>query len=91
MLPPEPQMQIFSNASLEGWGSHLENWEVYGEWSEEERFLHSNALELLAVIKIPMKNPEQAPKIPELPNHEKKILCIFAHLSSIPEYFRKWE
>jgi hypothetical protein len=52
MLLAEPQMQMFSDASLEGWGGHLENWEGHGEWSDDERFLHSNALELLAVIKM---------------------------------------
>ena len=56
MHPPNPDIQIFTDSSMEGWGAHtlnLEvsvNLEVSGVWSSKERTLHINNLELRAVV-----------------------------------------
>jgi len=44
-------VQVFTDASMKGWGGHL-NWKtVGGEWSTEERTKHINVLELMAVVR----------------------------------------
>ena len=47
-----PQFQIFTDASMIGWGGHLDNIEVKGVWTEEERKMHINCLEMLAVLRV---------------------------------------
>ena len=49
--PLRPHHQIFSDASMVGWGAHLEMETVSGKWTVEESTLHINNLELLAVCK----------------------------------------
>jgi hypothetical protein len=44
--------QIFTDASMQGWGGYLDCWEVQGEWTAEEKLMHINALELLAVTRV---------------------------------------
>ncbi|XP_078520396.1 uncharacterized protein LOC144785295 [Lissotriton helveticus] len=39
-----------SDASLQGWGVHLQELEIQGHWSEQEACLHINMLELKAVF-----------------------------------------
>ena len=46
--PPLPQLQVFTNASTEGWGAHLMSHQTSGTWSRWQRSLHINNLELLA-------------------------------------------
>ena len=50
MHPPNPDIQIFTDSSMEGWGAHTLNLEVSGVWSPNERTLHINNLELRAVV-----------------------------------------
>ncbi len=45
----KPDMSIFTDASTEGWGAHLENQEISGTWNKQEKTLHINILELRAV------------------------------------------
>ena len=42
-------IQLFTNASNEGWGAHLEQTSTKGLWSDQEKRLHINVLELKAV------------------------------------------
>ena len=46
---PLPQLQLFSDASIEGWGAHLTSHQTSGTWSPRQSSLHINDLELLAV------------------------------------------
>ena len=43
-------VQIFTDASLTGWGGHMGNLEIKGIWNREEQNLHINVLELKAVV-----------------------------------------
>ena len=54
LTSPTPDILMFSDASLQGWGAHLEELQVAGLWSPEEtsqhiNCLHINCLELKAV------------------------------------------
>ena len=40
---------LFVDASLQGWGAHLNDQTAAGQWSEEEAILHINSLEMIAV------------------------------------------
>ena len=42
-------IQLFTDASNEGWGAHLDQVSTKGLWSEQEKRLHINFLELKAV------------------------------------------
>ena len=44
-----PQIIIQTGASLTGWGGVCKGVQTSGQWSEEERTLHINVLELLAI------------------------------------------
>ena len=48
--PLEHALQIFTNASKEGWGAHLNEHMARGSWSLPESKLHINYLELKAVF-----------------------------------------
>ena len=48
-LPPFVR-EIFSDASLTGWGAECQGHSTRGFWSEAERSLHINQLELLAAL-----------------------------------------
>ena len=48
--PLDHSVQIFTDASREGWGAHLEEKLVRGKWSVPESNLHINFLELKAVL-----------------------------------------
>ena len=56
VLPGQPlhplkhALQIFTNASKEGWGAHLNEGTARGTWSLPESKLHINHLELKAVF-----------------------------------------
>ena len=43
-------MQLFTDASTEGWGAHLLQHMASGKWSRLEQELHINALEMLAIV-----------------------------------------
>ena len=47
--PPLPQLQLFTDASTKAWGPHLTSHQTSGMWSPQQRSLHINNLELLAV------------------------------------------
>ena len=47
--PKEHSIQLFTDASNEGWGAHLDQNSTKGLWSEREKRLHINVLELKAV------------------------------------------
>lgn len=48
LLTP-PDLRLFTDASTEGWGAHLDELRVAGLWSPAQTRLHINNLELLAV------------------------------------------
>ena len=47
--PKDHSIQLFTDASNEGWGAHLEQTSAKGLWSDREKRLHINILELKAV------------------------------------------
>lgn len=50
-LLPEPfSLEIFSDASLVGWGAACQGMRARGSWTPAERELHINELELLATL-----------------------------------------
>ena len=50
LLPIKHALQIFTDASKEGWGAHLNELTARGSWSVPESKLHINHLELKAVL-----------------------------------------
>ena len=48
--PLKHALQIFTDASKEGWGTHLNEYTARGTWSLPESKLHINHLELKAVF-----------------------------------------
>ena len=48
--PQEHNTLIFTDASNQGWGAHLENLTISGTWTSQEKNLHINVLELKAVF-----------------------------------------
>ena len=48
-LPKDHSIQLFTDASNEGWGAHLDQSSTKGLWSDQEKRLHINVLELKAV------------------------------------------
>ena len=49
LLTPVPEVVMFTDASMEGWGATLQDTHVWGTWSEEDKWDHINLLELKAV------------------------------------------
>lgn len=49
---PPPEFFLATDASAQGWGGQLNDLLYSGSWSQHERMLHSNVLELLAILKI---------------------------------------
>ena len=47
--PKDHSIQLFTDASNEGWGAHLDRSSTKGLWSDREKRLHINALKLKAV------------------------------------------
>ena len=47
--PRDHSIQLFTDASNEGWGAHLEQTSTKGLWSDRGKKLHINVLELKAV------------------------------------------
>ena len=50
LYPLKQALQIFTDASIEGWGTHLNEHTARGVWSIPEGKLHINYLEKKAVI-----------------------------------------
>ena len=48
--PKDHSIQLFTDASNEGWGTHLEQSSTQGLWSPQAKGLHINVLELKAVF-----------------------------------------
>ena len=46
---PSPDLELYTDASLLGWGAHMGNLTAHGVWSAEQQLLHINLLELEAV------------------------------------------
>ena len=46
---PTPDVSVFTDASMAGWGAHLADLQASGLWTPEETLLHINLLELEAV------------------------------------------
>lgn len=46
---PEPDFRLFTDASTNGWGAHVNSLKAEGVWSRQQGSLHINNLELLAV------------------------------------------
>jgi hypothetical protein len=51
ILPFNPSINLFTDASTTGWGAHVGETLLSGLWTKEERTLHINNLEMLAVIR----------------------------------------
>ena len=47
---PAPDLHLYSDASCLGWGAHLLNQHVSGVWSDQEKLLHINLLEMKALF-----------------------------------------
>ena len=47
--PKDHSIQLFTDASNEGWGAYLDQSSSKGPWSDQEKRLHINVLELKAV------------------------------------------
>ena len=41
---------FFTDASMQGWGTHMEDSQISGTWTRTDRRLHINCLELKAVV-----------------------------------------
>ena len=49
LYPKDHSIQLFTDTSNEGWGTHLDQSSTKGQWSDCEERLHINVLELKAV------------------------------------------
>ena len=47
---PAPDLHLYSDASSSGWGAHLPAQNVSGVWSDQEKLLHINLLEMNALF-----------------------------------------
>ena len=47
--PKDHSIQLFTDTSNQGWGTHLEQVSTKGLWSDRKKRLHINVLELKAV------------------------------------------
>ena len=50
LLPPEPSVTLYTDASTTGWGAHLEQEDIAGQWDQVMEDTHINSLELMAVL-----------------------------------------
>ena len=50
LTPPAPDLRLFTDASTDGWGAHLDLLRAQGVWSQKNQKLHINNLELLTVL-----------------------------------------
>ena len=47
---PAPDLHLYSDTSSSGWGAHLLDQNVSGVWSDQEKLLHINLLEMKALF-----------------------------------------
>ena len=47
---PAPDLHLYSDASCLGWSAHLLDQHVCGVWSDQEKLLHINLLEMMALF-----------------------------------------
>ena len=47
---PAPDLHLYSDVSSSGWGAHLLDQNVSGVWSDQEKLLHINLLEMKALF-----------------------------------------
>ena len=47
---PVPDLHLYSDASCSGWGAHLLDQHVSGVWSDQEKLVHINLLEMKALF-----------------------------------------
>ena len=47
---PTPQLHLFTDSSLEGWGAHMDSHMASGFWSPTCKQQHNNILEMKAVL-----------------------------------------
>ena len=47
---PAPDLHLYSDASCSGWGAHFLDQHVSGVWSDQEKLLHINLLEMKALF-----------------------------------------
>ena len=47
---PAPELHLYSDAFSSGWGAHLLDQHVSGVWSDQEKLLHINLLEMKALF-----------------------------------------
>ena len=57
--PKDHSIQLFTDASNEGWGAHLDQNSAKGLWTDREKRLHINVLELKAVSLAPRDFKDQ--------------------------------
>ena len=65
IIPPDPDLIIQSNTSLQGWGAVYNGITTGGHWSNQEKSQHINLLELLAgsfAVKAFYQTKEQCPR-----------------------------
>ena len=60
--PKDHSIQLFTDASNKGWGAHLEQASTKGLWSDREKRLHINVLELKALGPSKVQDPVSKPK-----------------------------
>ncbi|XP_046543605.1 uncharacterized protein LOC124253801 [Haliotis rubra] len=49
--PPPPDLTMYTDASTLGWGAHMGHLQLQGIWSDQEKSLHINVLEMLAIVR----------------------------------------
>ena len=47
---PAPDLHLYSDTSCSGWGAHLLDQHVSGVWSDQEKLMHINLLEMMALF-----------------------------------------
>ena len=58
--PQDHSIQIFTDASNEGWGAHLEQVSTKGLWSDRDIRQHIDVLELKVVSLVPKRFKEES-------------------------------
>ena len=51
IVRPVPTVELYTDASLQGWGGHVDSLSVSGCWTHTEKLLHINRLELEATFR----------------------------------------
>ena len=68
--PKDHSIQLFTDASNEGWGAHLEQSSTRGLWSEQEKRLHINYLYLeLKAVSLALRQFKDHDLVPSLPHN----------------------